>query len=226
MKKTIIAIIVLIISVAVFVFFKVFLSPCENNESGWYCRVEHCSFWGNSPECLDLSKQYEKKIENYEEKCVEEGSRWGWCTNRLYFPENYKDLDFYNLGFVIGEGGGGYSDLYCDMALDDEGKDCTSSEECQGRCVINEELLVKEIIPQEEPENEKVEQYNSEELNNDFVWFNNNYAPFGYGDEFTCEGTCIGYCSQYPLTNCDNWFEVLDDKTVIQHYSYSFIEEK
>ena len=48
----------------------------------------------------------------------------------------------------------------------------------------------------------------------------------GYEDEFTCEGNCIGYCSQYPLTNCDNWFEVIDDETIYKHNYYSGIEEK
>jgi len=97
----------------------------------------------------------------YKEKCNNEGGDWkcyGMC------------------GFLYTR--------FCDFPLDDAGKECTNSEQCKGRCII-EETEIKKQYPNLE-----------------------NYAYY----EINCTDPCpTGRCSKDMLRLCDYTLPELND---------------
>jgi len=162
MKKNIIAIIfILIISASAFFFFKVPEPQCRSTDSGWSCSFGYT-------DNLSTIEKIKENIEEYKQKCSEDGGKWN-CYGRC----------------------GYFTTRYCDIAFDDEGEECSNSEECKGGCTIDREFITNN--------------YPEIELN-----------PSGYSGDITCKDACTGTCSEYPLRKCDWWFEV-DNGTIIDH---------
>ncbi len=164
MKKIIIAIVVLIlISTSVFFFFKIPEPECRSTEAGWYCSFGYS-------ENSSKRKKIKENIEEYKQKCSEDGGKWNTdCRGRC----------------------GYFTTRYCDIAFDDEGEECSNSEECKGGCTIDREFIINN--------------YPEIELN-----------PSGYSGDITCKDECTGTCSKYILRKCDWRFEV-DNGTIIDH---------
>ena len=163
MKKIIIAIVVLLlIGTAAFFFFKIPKPECTNTEEGWYCP------FGYSKNSSKIEK-IEENIEQYKQECSEDGGKWT-CSGKCLFFDTY----------------------YCDIAFDDEGKECSNSEECKGGCTIDREFIINN--------------YPEIELN----------PSGGYSGDITCKDECTGTCTKYPLRFCDWRFEV-ENGTIIDH---------
>lgn len=66
----------------------------------------------------------------------------------------------------------------CDFPFDDAGKECTNSQQCKGKCVV------------------------------DFEYVEKNYPDREGWKDINCTDSCKGTCAKYPLGTCDHWFEV------------------
>jgi hypothetical protein len=118
----------------------------------YYYLYANCKDTENGWECKFITEAADKV---YEKKCENQGGVWrcyGWC-----FPDY---------------------EHYCDFPFDDAGKECTNSQQCKGKCVIDSKY-VQQIYPNRTG-----------------------------GEDIVCKTDCVGKCAEYPLRHCDWWFEV------------------
>ena len=163
------------------------LTPvCKDIPSGWSCvfkdpefdelveklRLEKGEEFFESPEGQKIAEAGEKLLEKgpgseyeqlnaeFRQKCEREGGRWecyGWC------------LPMY--------------EHFCDFPFDDAGKECLSSADCQGECVLEEWGDVNKFV-------------------DPAAGFSSDGVP--------CKIECKGTCATYRLSICDPHHEIAE----------------